>query len=143
MTRPYLFDTNVLLVWARGGEHGRDIEKRFGANLVINPPLISIVNVAEIRVLANRNGWGDRRIRMLLELTQRCVIVDIVPEIVDAYVKVEAASRRAAQGSRTMGQNDMWIAATAKVASATLLTTDKDFDHLAGAFIAVEHPGRA
>lgn len=29
-----------------------------------------------------------------------------------------------------MGKNDLWIAACAKAASATLLTTDKDFSHL-------------
>ena len=29
-----------------------------------------------------------------------------------------------------MGKNDLWIAATAKATGATLLTTDKDFDHL-------------
>ncbi len=29
-----------------------------------------------------------------------------------------------------MTDNDLWIAATAKVARATLLTTDKDFTHL-------------
>lgn len=34
-----------------------------------------------------------------------------------------------------MGQNDMWIAATAKATGATLLTTDRDFDHLQGEHI--------
>jgi tRNA(fMet)-specific endonuclease VapC len=29
-----------------------------------------------------------------------------------------------------MGKNDLWIAATARAASATLITTDTDFDHL-------------
>jgi tRNA(fMet)-specific endonuclease VapC len=29
-----------------------------------------------------------------------------------------------------MGKNDLWIAASAAVTSAVLMTTDKDFDHL-------------
>jgi len=29
-----------------------------------------------------------------------------------------------------MGKNDLWIAACAKAAGATLLTTDNDFTHL-------------
>lgn len=29
-----------------------------------------------------------------------------------------------------MGKNDLWIAATASVLEATLITTDKDFGHL-------------
>jgi len=32
--------------------------------------------------------------------------------------------------ARNMGKNDLWIAATTHVLNATLVTTDKDFDHL-------------
>jgi len=37
-----------------------------------------------------------------------------------------------------MGKNDLWIAATAAVTGATLLTTDRDFDKLAPRFLARE-----
>jgi predicted nucleic acid-binding protein len=37
-----------------------------------------------------------------------------------------------------MGKNDIWIAATVNVTGATLLTTDQDFDHLDGVFLARE-----
>lgn len=36
-----------------------------------------------------------------------------------------------------MGKNDIWIAATALVAKAELLTIDNDFDHLNGKYIKV------
>ena len=36
-----------------------------------------------------------------------------------------------------MGKNDVWIAATASVLDATLLTTDNDFDHLNKEFLTV------
>jgi predicted nucleic acid-binding protein len=36
-----------------------------------------------------------------------------------------------------MGKNDIWIAATAKVADATLLSIDNDFNHLNKTFIKV------
>jgi tRNA(fMet)-specific endonuclease VapC len=36
-----------------------------------------------------------------------------------------------------MGKNDLWIAATASVLKARLLTTDHDFDHLDGIFLDV------
>ncbi len=39
--------------------------------------------------------------------------------------------------ARNMGKNDIWIAATASVLDATLLTTDKDFNHLDGEFFQV------
>ncbi len=41
-----------------------------------------------------------------------------------------------AQG-HTMGKNDLWIAAVSLVGNTTILTTDKDFDHLHD-----PHPGR-
>ena len=39
--------------------------------------------------------------------------------------------------ARNMGKNDIWIAATAAVIGAKLITIDNDFDHLNGAFLEV------
>lgn len=36
-----------------------------------------------------------------------------------------------------MGKNDLWIAATASAIDATLITSDKDFDHLDGNYLTV------
>jgi len=38
--------------------------------------------------------------------------------------------------SITMGKNDLWIAATSKVANAVLITIDGDFDHLNGIYLS-------
>jgi len=38
-----------------------------------------------------------------------------------------------------MGKNDIWIAATASVYGLTLLTTDKDFDHLNEVHVNLEY----
>lgn len=38
-----------------------------------------------------------------------------------------------------MGKNDLWIAATASAFGITLVTTDKDFDHLNGVFLEVKY----
>jgi len=37
--------------------------------------------------------------------------------------------------ARNMGKNDLWIAPTASVLDMDLLTSDKDFEHLDGAYI--------
>ena len=37
-----------------------------------------------------------------------------------------------------MGKNDLWIAATASAATATLLTTDKDFNHLPSSLLTCQ-----
>ena len=61
------------------------------------------------------------------------LIVDVsigAPELLDAYVEIDCYST-----GKSMGKNDLWIAATAKVTNATLVTTDGDFDHLNGSHI--------
>lgn len=59
------------------------------------------------------------------------VVVDINhPSVIDAYVELDLLSQRHPDGARNMGKNDLWIAACAKAAGATLLTTDNDFSHL-------------
>lgn len=37
-----------------------------------------------------------------------------------------------------MGKNDLWIAATASILGAKLLTTDNDFEHLNGKYLEIE-----
>ena len=67
--------------------------------------------------------------------------------IIDAYAKIDAYSQGKLaskplplnMSARNMGKNDIWIAATAHVTQATLLTTDKDFNHLAGYFIDLQY----
>jgi tRNA(fMet)-specific endonuclease VapC len=51
------------------------------------------------------------------------------PELLDAYVEIDCFSK-----GRSMGKNDLWIAATAKVTGATLVTSDGDFDHLGNVY---------
>jgi tRNA(fMet)-specific endonuclease VapC len=57
------------------------------------------------------------------------------PGVLEAYVAIDVYSL---DNGVTMGKNDVWIAATAQVTGATLLTTDHDFDHLAGIFLTRE-----
>ena len=57
--------------------------------------------------------------------------------MLDAYVEIDLDSQNHADGARNMGKNDLWIAACAKAAGATLLTTDKDFNHLEETMVSV------
>lgn len=59
------------------------------------------------------------------------VTIDINrPAVIDAYVELELVSQSHPDGARNMGKNDLWIAACARAANVTLLTTDEDFAHL-------------
>ena len=53
-------------------------------------------------------------------------------DLIDAYVEIDVYSHGI---GRDMSKNDLWIAATAMVTGAILLTTDWDFDHLHGLYL--------
>lgn len=57
------------------------------------------------------------------------------PELIRTYALIDAFYEEIGQ---PLGKNDVWIAATAAVRRAKLLTTDRDFDRLAPRFIARE-----
>jgi hypothetical protein len=54
--------------------------------------------------------------------------------IVTAYGEIDHFTENVQKPARPMGKNDLWIAATAHVTGAALLTSDGDFDHLAPRF---------
>ena len=130
----YVLDTNVLVAYCRGRDLGRYIEAKFSLLTVTQVPLLSIVCEGEIRAFARNVGWQGAKQRTLTQLLGRFVRINLdFPGIIEAYAEIDHASRYPASGSsREMGKNDLWIAATAKVTGAHLLTTDKDYDHLDG-----------
>lgn len=127
----YLLDTNVVLALLRGGALGAFIEATYGLRRVGLRPLISVVTHGEMRVLAARNGWGDNRRAAMQRALDALVTVDIhVAAVIEAYAQVDIYSQQHPDGARNMGKNDLWIAACTVASGATLLTTDRDFDHL-------------
>lgn len=140
MTEPlYLLDTNILLALLRGNELGRRIESRFGLTQAKQKPLISVVTCGEIRVLAARNEWGTAKTNALESALANLVVIDLNhPVILEAYVRLDLLSLRNPSGIRQMGKNDLWIAACSVAAGATLLTTDRDFEHLTPRYLNCE-----
>jgi tRNA(fMet)-specific endonuclease VapC len=85
-----------------------------------------------------RNDWGTAKQQVLGTALANLVTINIDSEpLVDAYVRIEEACRSTPGGEKKMGQNDMWIAATALLSGLPLITTDKDFNHLNGRVITV------
>lgn len=137
--RLFLLDTNIVLALVRGGPLGTYVDERFGLRAARERPLVSVVTHGEIRVLARRNGWGERKMKALDNALDNLVTVDIShPSVIDAYVEIDLFSQAHPDGARNMGKNDLWIAACAQAAGATLLTTDRDFDHLSPEMLNVE-----
>lgn len=141
----YLLDTNILLIYLRKSKMADTIDKQYQPLIYPNIPVVSVISLGEIKSIALRNNWGKKRIDLLDRFLKQFLIADInVATIIIKYAEIDAFSQGKLTGkplrtsSRNMGKNDLWIAATASVLSATLLTLDHDFDHLKNEFLSLE-----
>ena len=133
----YLFDTNILLLYLREDAKSIRLDLNISPLEPIHRQIISAVTLGELRSLSLRNNWGLRRVAKLENLLSQFIIVNINAEdIIDRYAEIDTFSQNKLKNkplgmsARNMGKNDIWIAATASVVEARLITTDSDFDHL-------------
>jgi tRNA(fMet)-specific endonuclease VapC len=138
--RKFVLDTNIVLAYIRQSPQYLAVESTFNLTADDAQLIVSVVTIGEIRVLAQRRDWGQKKMEQLNSFLQQALfIVDVsfgAPELLDAYVEIDCFSK-----GRSMGKNDLWIAATAKVTGATLITTDGDFDHLGNTFFQLAKIG--
>ena len=133
----YLLDTNILLIYLRNQQTKDYIDRSYQPFDLPNIPLISVVTKGEIKSIGLKNRWGTTRLRSLDVFLDQLVVVDINAEdiisryaTIDAFSQDKLADNPLGSTARNMGKNDLWIAATASVTNAKLMTTDGDFDHL-------------
>lgn len=134
-TPTYLLDTNILVHLIRADNVGERIRQTYQPLLATPTPASCIVTEGELRSLALQWNWGARKksqMDFLLGYFWRFSID--APAIFEAYAAIDAYCE--AHGL-VVGKNDLWIAATAFVSDATLVTTDKDFLPLQSDFISV------
>lgn len=81
-----------------------------------------------------RNHWGEKRFEALDQLLNTIIVTDINSEdVIQKYAEIDTFSQGKlldnplSTTARNMGKNDLWIAATAAIIDATLITTDTDF----------------
>ena len=140
----YLLDTNILIHYIRRSPLGREIDSLYLPFVMPNEPFVSVVSIGELKSIARQNQWGTRKVATMELFLSKMLKADInVESIIDTYAEIDAYSQNKLPSrplpltARNMGKNDLWIAATASVLGATLLTTDTDFDHLDGEFLPV------
>ena len=152
--RRFVLDTNMVLAALKDHPVWREAATEHGLGADDALVIISVATMAELRSLAEQNGWGDAKKEKLEKLLRRYVIIDISHNdgaLMEAYSRIDAFSQGRLTGytlgltSRNMGKNDLWIAATAAVTKAKLLTTDADFDHWKEGFVDLDRrkPGAA
>ncbi len=137
----YLLDTSAIVHYLKFGTVYNRIIQDFAPFRNGNRAFISVVTLGELKSLSLRNNWDGNKKNQLDVVLSMCISVPISSEIIDLYSEIDAFS----QGEnktlkldvpvRSMGKNDIWIAATASAKSAKLITIDKDFSHLADEFL--------
>ena len=142
----FILDTGMIVGVARAAGYAAYARQRYSLFGDGTTTAISIDSRAEMLSLAFQWSWGSAKQNRLQELLRSLVTIQIDPiDTVKMYAEIDAYSRGKhptrpfppGHTSRTMGKNDVWIAATASVMGATLLTTDRGFDHLDPEFLNV------
>lgn len=138
----YLLDTNIIVAYVRDTEVTRKLEANLNLLNGTHNLVVSVVSLGEIRAIAKRNKWGEKKIKAVENLIESFLVADInLENIIERYAEIDVYSQGKLQGSqvdfsaRNMGKNDLWIAATASVYDLELLTLDKDFMHLEGEYL--------
>lgn len=127
-----LLDTNILVHLIRGQALGQRIATDHNLQDRTEKLLISIITVGEIHALTRKLAWGPARRRLLNDLLANLVVVHPQQgEIVERYAEIDFYCEKELKPAMPMGQNDMWIAASAAALDAYLLTADRDFLRLA------------
>jgi len=131
-----LLDTNVVVHWIRQNRTGRYLRDQYHLETRPERPIYSTVTEGEILGLALHWNWGQQKREALDQLLGELVRFESShPEVVRAYAELYDYDQR--QGLNT-GENDLWIAASARVTNSTLLTCDRDFLQLSPSHLRVE-----
>ncbi len=142
----FILDTNMLLGFVREAPWAIKIRADYRLGDSETMVFTSVICRGEILALAEKFGWGKERRRSLDDVLEMIPTLGInQPAILDAYARIDAwthgkpvASPRSVLPPKpavSMKQNDMWLAATTHASDATLLSTDTDFEHLAGIWL--------
>lgn len=128
-----LLDTNIVIQIFRGGPVGQRVDQAYGLRQSPERPLISVVTVGEVLGFGRQRNWGETKLAAVRHLLSELVVVDINHvDVLERYAILRGMDRK---GGWNLSHNDTWIAATASVTKATLLTTDRDFERVDSALL--------
>jgi predicted nucleic acid-binding protein len=119
----YLLDTNIVLHATRqNSQVSAALDAQFQLSQLPFRPAVCEVSIGEL--LAFAQGWGERRRDLLRRTIDELLVIPIGRE--EIYLRwAELYSHARAQGLPIQhDHNDVWIAATARVAGLRLLSTD-------------------
>ncbi|WP_424493271.1 type II toxin-antitoxin system VapC family toxin [Salinimicrobium sp. GXAS 041] len=145
-----VLDTCAIIHIIRGSKTGKKCLDWINS---LNPQpiqVISVVTKAELQTFAVIAGWQSNKIKFLDKFLKGVTYVNIThtdKDLLENYKLIDCYSKNKIpdlngdykQGSHNnMGKNDIWIGTTAMTLNATLLTADRDFEHLDGKILNVQ-----
>ncbi len=128
----YMLDSDICIDFQRS--RSERISERM---LALQPgeALLPLVAYGELRVGAEKSRDRDRAMRALEVLTAAFPVATPSTEVAHDYADIRAALERLGQ---IIGANDLWIAAHARAAGLTLVTSnEREFRRVPG--LAVEN----
>lgn len=142
----YVLDTNILIHAVKETALFEQFNQKYTLFSGNHDLLISAVSIGEIESFALQNRWGQKRIDDMTALLMllKPIAVDNNRPLIKTYATIDAFSQgrhptlKLNNSARNMGKNDLWIATTAAVHEATLLSMDADFTHLDKVFFYFE-----
>ena len=118
MSTRYLLDTNMLIAALRGTP---EVRQRLHS-VPLTDLLLSTVVLGELEFGAEKSAWAQRNRQRLSELTERLPLIGMDAGTARHYARIRAQLERQGQ---PIGANDLWIAAQALAAEATLVTDNE------------------
>ncbi len=123
---PALFDTGPILQIARGNEVGRIIDQTFRLSEHWRDFCVSAITLGELGSLVRRNNWQEYKLSRLQKIVDEIYVLDqLNSKVLESYSHL---SSFAGNRGRSIGQNDLWIAAFARTYDMVLITMDRDFE---------------
>jgi tRNA(fMet)-specific endonuclease VapC len=131
MSARFMLDTNVVIHIKKGQA---DVTSRFAA-VPSGRAAMSAITLGELRFGAEKSLHRERDLRLLGELNRIIPVEAIDANAAVAYGEIRADLERRGQ---MIGPNDLWIAAHARSAGYTLVTSnEREFRRVPG--LAVEN----
>ena len=116
----YLLDTGILVGYVRGAAFAGYVDKKFAPSKAPNVATISVASVAELYSYNSMRNWGTEKQNALSSLLRSIPATPIrQTSILRKFAEIDAFNYRKhptlppPTSGHTMGDNDIWVAATA------------------------------
>jgi tRNA(fMet)-specific endonuclease VapC len=133
-----LLDTDVFSYLLNEADKRAEIYKKHVQNKTL---AISFVTVGELHYGALKKKWGSRRLAVLNARMKAVVVIPYDIEVCREYARIKIEAKTLAGTDRTIGANDLWIAACARHHDLPLISNNrKHFEGLPGIILISEAP---